>query len=615
MTYVGSKIEMTFSSSSSSSSNSSSSSSILLWSQASTIDHPMHSQLYYPDTSSYSSSTSSSSSTSFYTHIPSSLLPLGPDAVQRAIQDLTLPSTSSSSSSFVNNECFLIDTYELCMNTPTDTASSAASVLGIDVSSIVKSLSFISSSNEPILVLLPGDKKVDMNKLTQWVETSSSSIKDKNHHNPSIPNAFLSSLNITSDATIIKTANKNKKNKMRLATLEECISIFGYTPGTFPPIGLRNSSIRVCISPIVEKNSIKLPNLVEKINKQLSQSSSQIKGNISSILSSSSSSSSSSTISTTTSSLMYVFAGGGSVQHMLAITWNELLRMTKAEIADITISSSSSSSSTSFPSSTSSTSFPLSSLPYSQKEEDEDEEENKEETLSFTTNIQSNIVDTTTSSVILKNSDAAINYNKEEEEEVEFIIPPPSFLVDGMLGRLVRWLRVIGVDAESASFELKPNHMTRNELSSSSSSSSTIRTYHRSLIEKANAENRILLTRDKKLLQRKEPCMIKFLNSNDTRDQFEQVCGSSGFNIRVKPEDLMSRCSKCNGLGYIHMKAEQVVEELSINPMAYDVPAKVLTKIDDFWRCRVCNKLYWEGDRLAETREAFWALFDETTST
>jgi len=63
------------------------------------------------------------------------------------------------------------------------------------------------------------------------------------------------------------------------------------------------------------------------------------------------------------------------------------------------------------------------------------------------------------------------------------------------------------------------------------------------------------------------------------------------------------------------MKAEQVVEELSINPMAYDVPAKVLTKIDDFWRCRVCNKLYWEGDRLAETREAFWALFDETTST
>ena len=64
------------------------------------------------------------------------------------------------------------------------------------------------------------------------------------------------------------------------------------------------------------------------------------------------------------------------------------------------------------------------------------------------------------------------------------------------------------------------------------------------------------------------------------------------------------------------MSSNEVSATLAVDPMAFDVPAKVLTKIDDFWRCSVpaCSKLYWEGDRLAETRHAFWNLFDETTT-
>ena len=64
------------------------------------------------------------------------------------------------------------------------------------------------------------------------------------------------------------------------------------------------------------------------------------------------------------------------------------------------------------------------------------------------------------------------------------------------------------------------------------------------------------------------------------------------------------------------MSSEEVTNALSLDPMAFDVPAKVLTKINDFWRCSIpaCSKLYWEGERLAETRHAFWNLFDETSS-
>jgi hypothetical protein len=261
---------------------------------------------------------------------------------------------------------------------------------------------------------------------------------------------------------------------------------------------------------------------------------------------------------------------------MLAATWEELFRLSKASVADIGASSSEEGA---------------------DKKQFSIEEKRSSSTFAFAVGKGGGGGEGEKGKVVPDNSSSSLQTSQNsssssENDNLEFNVPRPALIVDGMLGRLVRWLRVIGVDAESASSELQPQHMSRQASSSSSSSSyssstpnpipssaSFIRNYHTSLIERANKEKRIILTRDKKLLQRKEPVLIKYIHSNETRSQFEEVCGkNNGFSIRVRPEDLMSRCSKCNGLGYIHMSSEEVTNALSLDPMAFDVPAKVLTK-------------------------------------
>jgi hypothetical protein len=49
---------------------------------------------------------------------------------------------------------------------------------------------------------------------------------------------------------------------------------------------------------------------------------------------------------------------------------------------------------------------------------------------------------------------------------------------------------------------------------------------------------------------------------------------------------------------------------LAVAPARFDVPAKVLRKIGDFWRCGRCDKMYWEGEKVSDTRQTFWMLFD-----
>jgi uncharacterized protein with PIN domain len=135
-----------------------------------------------------------------------------------------------------------------------------------------------------------------------------------------------------------------------------------------------------------------------------------------------------------------------------------------------------------------------------------------------------------------------------------------------------------------------------------------VRDYHASVIARANAERRILLTRDRKLLLRREPVVAFYISSNDTRAQFDEVCAH--FSISVRPEDLMSRCSRCNHCGYVHMTSADVARALERDPLRFDVPTKVLAKIDEYWLCPFCDKLYWEGPRYGDTRASFWLLFE-----
>jgi len=87
--------------------------------------------------------------------------------------------------------------YQLNIHEETYSASKASEVLGVDISSIIKSLLFINEKGEGILVIVPGNKKVNQTKL----------------------------------------AKQLGYKRLRLARPEEVIEQTGYEAGGIPPVG------------------------------------------------------------------------------------------------------------------------------------------------------------------------------------------------------------------------------------------------------------------------------------------------------------------------------------------------------------------------------------------
>ena len=97
-----------------------------------------------------------------------------------------------------------------------------------------------------------------------------------------------------------------------------------------------------------------------------------------------------------------------------------------------------------------------------------------------------------------------------------------KFIVDFMLGRLMRWLRLIGEDAE---FLIGGD---KNEL------------VYRSLKEK-----RIILTRSTKVSRRKA-YQLCFIKSENIIEQIKQLIEELG--IEIDKKMIFSRCIECNNV-------------------------------------------------------------------
>ncbi len=135
----------------------------------------------------------------------------------------------------------------------------------------------------------------------------------------------------------------------------------------------------------------------------------------------------------------------------------------------------------------------------------------------------------------------------------------PRFVADVMLGRLAKWLRIAGFDV------LYSNAFTDDEL-----------------VTLSRTEERILLSKDTRLLVRRVVRDFIFLQSDDIREQMRQVLRATG--IRRLP-DLLSRCLDCN----------EVLEQAEREQVQDLVPPFVFATQSSFKRCPVCRKLYWAG--------------------
>lgn len=136
------------------------------------------------------------------------------------------------------------------------------------------------------------------------------------------------------------------------------------------------------------------------------------------------------------------------------------------------------------------------------------------------------------------------------------------FVVDGMLGKLTRWLRLLGHDVKYF-----------------------INIDDRDLIKIAKKEKRILLTRDFQLYQQ---AVGKGLDAfyAEGRTEAERLAElSKRFSISLEVDMKTSRCPKCN----------TVVKPILKERIADKVEKNTLVHYDQFWTCPKCKQVYWQG--------------------
>ncbi len=139
--------------------------------------------------------------------------------------------------------------------------------------------------------------------------------------------------------------------------------------------------------------------------------------------------------------------------------------------------------------------------------------------------------------------------------------PPsnPAFLLDVHLGRLAHYLRLFGFDAEHHPGATDPD-----------------------LAEQSAAGRRILLTRDRGLLMRRELWRASFVRTTDPREQIVEVLHRFALTTLVRP---LTRCLECNGSLQVIAASEAISQ----------VPVSVSEAHDDFSRCPSCQRIYWKG--------------------
>jgi uncharacterized protein with PIN domain len=151
-----------------------------------------------------------------------------------------------------------------------------------------------------------------------------------------------------------------------------------------------------------------------------------------------------------------------------------------------------------------------------------------------------------------------------------------KFLVDAMLGKLTRFLRIFGYDTVYA-----------NDLTNFFNLDPVPDDY---LIKYANDNNRIIITKDLPLYQRYEDNSI-FLKGEGIYNYLNQL--NKQFGLKFEFDFKKARCSICNS------KIELVKDKTLIKN---EVLESTYNYFDDFYQCLnlQCKKVYWQGTHIQD---------------
>lgn len=144
-----------------------------------------------------------------------------------------------------------------------------------------------------------------------------------------------------------------------------------------------------------------------------------------------------------------------------------------------------------------------------------------------------------------------------------------AFILDVHLGKLARMLRLLGFDTEY-----------RND-------------YHDSeIIKRSLTENRIIITRDRRLLHAKVITHGYCIRSENPKEQLREVLHRFDLYTQIKP---FQRCMMCNAR----------VEKVEKSKILDRLEPKTVLYYDEFYICPGCKRIYWKGSHHAKLNERF----------
>jgi uncharacterized protein with PIN domain len=166
---------------------------------------------------------------------------------------------------------------------------------------------------------------------------------------------------------------------------------------------------------------------------------------------------------------------------------------------------------------------------------------------------------------------AARRILKELSDRTQMLahMSPPRFAADAMLGRLARWLRVLGFDTSYDAVLADPE-----------------------LVQLANEEDRILLTRDRHLLRELRPQLAHEVRQDAPLEQLRDLVATLDL---AAPAELFTRCMLCNTP--LPPPLDEKEAERLLPPGVRGIPGPVR-------RCPACGRVYWHGSHVRRMREA-----------
>ena len=134
-----------------------------------------------------------------------------------------------------------------------------------------------------------------------------------------------------------------------------------------------------------------------------------------------------------------------------------------------------------------------------------------------------------------------------------------KFICDVHLGRLAKYLRMLGFDT-----------WYENDYAD------------KKILDLSDKQKRILLTKNKKLLENKKITRGVLVKQAEPRRQLTEIVNYFDLKTSANP---LSRCLICNG----------TIEKIKKEALGHQVKPSILKKYDTFFRCTGCDHIYWKG--------------------